>query len=67
MRRIWFKSVFREPILKGAKTATTRDHQKDLGKWLAVTGPYQYMEDFRRFLHDSGLQRYARSPVLFYW
>lgn len=39
-RRFWFKREMAEAILEGRKTETTRDHQKGLGSWVAVTGSY---------------------------
>lgn len=38
--RIWFTKQMREAVLADKKTATTRDHQKELGDWLAVSGSY---------------------------
>lgn len=95
--RIWFTRQMREAILAGRKTATTRDHQKGLGDWLAVGGSYfsadpfavititensestweHSLENFRaegfeslegmhRFAYETGLDRYAKAPHLYF-
>ena len=38
MRRLWFKKEMKYAILKGQKTATTRDHPIPLGQVIAVCG-----------------------------
>ena len=38
MRRLWFKKEMKYAILKGQKTATTRDHPISLGQVIAVCG-----------------------------
>ena len=55
MRRVWFKKQMKSVILKGEKTATTRDHPIPLEQVIAVCGsrfkpePFAILEIQDRF------------------
>ena len=48
-RRFFFTQEMKTAILNGQKTATTRDHQKPLGEYMASTGNWRRPESIETF------------------